>query len=114
MISGNWKFSPVSRTITDMKRTLTLDSTRAVGERITASGWVHARRDHGGLIFVDLRDHAGLLQLVFNPDKAKAFRLAEDLRDEFVIRASGVVTERAEDLRNDKIPTGGVELLVDE
>ena len=61
MISGNWKFSPVSRTITDMKRTLTLDSTRAVGERITASGWVHARRDHGGLIFVDLRDHAGLL-----------------------------------------------------
>jgi len=114
MISGNWKFSPVSRTITDMKRTLTLDSTRAVGERITASGWVHARRDHGGLIFVDLRDHAGLLQLVFNPDKAEAFRLAEDLRDEFVIRASGVVTERAEDLRNDKIPTGGVELLVDE
>ena len=97
-----------------MKRTLTLDSTRAVGERITASGWVHARRDHGGLIFVDLRDHAGLLQLVFNPDKAEAFRLAEDLRDEFVIRASGVVTERAEDLRNDKIPTGGVELLVDE
>lgn len=114
MISGNWKFSPVSRTITDMKRTLTLDSTRAVGERITASGWVHARRDHGGLIFVDLRDHAGLLQLVFNPGKAEAFRLAEDLRDEFVIRASGVVTERAEDLRNDKIPTGGVELLVDE
>ena len=97
-----------------MKRTLTLNSTQAIGERATVAGWVHSRRDHGGLIFIDLRDHAGLLQLVFNPDQPQAFALAEELRDEFVIRASGVVTERAEDLRNDKIPTGGVELLVDE
>ena len=97
-----------------MKRTLTLNSTQAIGERATVAGWVHSRRDHGGLIFIDLRDHTGLLQLVFNPDRPQAFALAEELRDEFVIRASGVVTERAEDLRNDKIPTGGVELLVDE
>ena len=97
-----------------MKRTLTLNSTQAIGERATVAGWVHSRRDHGGLIFIDLRDHTGLLQLVFNPDQPQTFALAEELRDEFVIRASGVVTERAEDLRNDKIPTGGVELLVDE
>ena len=97
-----------------MKRTLTLNSTQAIGERATVAGWVHSRRDHGGLIFIDLRDHTGLLQLVFNPDQPQAFSLAEELRDEFVISASGMVRERDEQLRNDKIPTGGVELLVDE
>ena len=97
-----------------MKRTLTLNSTQAIGERATVAGWVHSRRDHGGLIFIDLRDHTGLLQLVFNPDQPQAFSLAEELRDEFVISASGMVRERDEQLRNDKIPTGGVELVVDE
>lgn len=97
-----------------MKRTLTLNSTQAIGERATVAGWVHSRRDHGGLIFIDLRDHTGLLQLVFNPDQPQAFALAEELRDEFVISASGMVRERDEQLRNDKIPTGGVELVVDE
>ena len=97
-----------------MKRTLTLNSTQAIGERATVAGWVHSRRDHGGLIFIDLRDHTGLLQLVFNPDQLQAFSLAEELRDEFVISASGMVCERDEQLRNDKIPTGGVELVVDE
>ncbi|WP_457915774.1 OB-fold nucleic acid binding domain-containing protein [Candidatus Minimicrobia naudis] len=51
---------------------------------ITVAGWVHSRRDHGGLIFIDLRDHTGLVQLVINPDKPAAFSLAESLRDEFV------------------------------
>lgn len=97
-----------------MKRTLTLNSTQAIGKRVTVAGWVHSRRDHGGLIFIDLRDHTGLLQLVFNPDQPQAFSLAEELRDEFVISASGMVRERDEQLRNDKIPTGGVELVVDE
>lgn len=97
-----------------MKRTLTLNSTQAIGERATVAGWMHSRRDHGGLIFIDLRDHTGLLQLVFNPDQPQAFALAEELRDEFVISASGMVRERDEQLRNDKIPTGGVELVVDE
>ena len=97
-----------------MKRTLTLNSTQAIGERATVAGWVHSRRDHGGLIFIDLRDHTGLLQLVFNPDQPQAFALAEELRDEFVISASGMVCERDEQLRNDQIPTGGVELVVDE
>lgn len=97
-----------------MKRTLTLNSTQAIGKRVTVAGWVHSRRDHGGLIFIDLRDHTGLLQLVFNPDQPQTFALAEELRDEFVISASGMVRERDEQLHNDKIPTGGVELVVDE
>ena len=56
--------------------------------------WVQSRRDHGGLIFVDLRDHKGLVQLVFNPDKPEVFELAESLRDEFVISVHGTVRER--------------------
>ena len=77
------------------------------------SGWVHSRRDHGGLIFIDLRDHTGLVQLVINPDRAEAFHLAESLRDEFVIRASGVVTERGEGLKNSNIASGNVEIVVE-
>ena len=79
---------------------------------ITVAGWVHSRRDHGGLIFIDLRDHTGLVQLVINPEQAEAFRLAESLRDEFVIRASGVVTERGEGLKNPNIASGNVEIVV--
>ena len=77
------------------------------------AGWVHSRRDHGGLIFIDLRDHTGLVQLVINPDRAEAFRLAESLRDEFVIRASGAVTERGEGLKNPNIASGNVEIVVE-
>jgi len=80
---------------------------------ITVAGWVHSRRDHGGLIFIDLRDHTGLVQLVINPDRAEAFRVAESLRDEFVIRASGVVTERGEGLKNPNIASGDVEIVVE-
>ena len=80
---------------------------------ITVAGWVHSRRDHGGLIFIDLRDHTGLVQLVINPEQAEAFRLAESLRDEFVIRASGVVTERGEGLKNPNIASGDVEIVVE-
>ena len=80
---------------------------------ITVAGWVHSRRDHGGLIFIDLRDHTGLVQLVITPEQAEAFRLAESLRDEFVIRASGVVTERGEGLKNPNIASGNVEIVVE-
>ena len=83
------------------------------GHTITVAGWVHSRRDHGGLIFIDLRDHTGLVQLVINPEQAEAFRLAESLRDEFVIRASGVVTERGEGLKNPNIASGNVEIVVE-
>ena len=94
-------------------RILAVKISDEVGKNITVAGWVHSRRDHGGLIFIDLRDHTGLVQLVINPDKAEAFRLAESLRDEFVIRASGVVTERGEGLKNPNIASGNVEIVVE-
>ena len=97
----------------DMKRTFNIQAAQLAGEKISVSGWVHSRRDHGGLIFVDLRDHTSLLQLVFNSDNPEAFSLADELRDEFVIRAEGMVCERAAGLKNDKIPTGAVELVVE-
>lgn len=95
------------------QRTFAIDTPTKVGEMITVAGWVHSRRDHGGLIFIDLRDHTELVQLVINPDRAEAFRLAESLRDEFVIRASGVVTERGEGLKNPNIASGDVEIVVE-
>ena len=97
-----------------MTRTLAVEATKMVGEAITAQGWVHTRRDHGGLIFIDLRDHTGLLQLVIQPEMAEAFKQAEELRDEFVISATGTVKEREGNLKNDKIATGGIELVVSE
>lgn len=94
-------------------RVLAAETSAEVGKNITVAGWVHSRRDHGGLIFIDLRDHTGLVQLVINPKQAEAFRLAESLRDEFVIRASGVVTERGEGLKNPNIASGNVEIVVE-
>ncbi len=96
------------------ERIVATQSVQKVGERITVAGWVNSRRDHGGLIFIDLRDHTGLLQLVINPDTPEAFAHAEELRDEYVVRATGTVRERAPELVNDKIATGTVELAVDE
>ncbi|MBP9853059.1 aspartate--tRNA ligase [Candidatus Saccharibacteria bacterium] len=93
-------------------RTLASETIEKTGQEVTAMGWVQSRRDHGGLIFVDLRDHTGLLQLVFHPDSADTFALAESLRDEFVIAATGEVMERAEGLKNPNIASGGVELKV--
>lgn len=97
-----------------MNRTLAQEVASRVGESVTVSGWVNSRRDHGGLIFIDLRDHTGVLQLVVNPETADAFSLAGQLRDEFVIRVSGTVKERDEHLKNPNIATGSVELVVGE
>ena len=94
-------------------RILAVKTSDEVGKNITVAGWVHSRRDHGGLIFIDLRDHTGLVQLVINPEQTEAFHLAESLRDEFVIRASGVVTERGEGLKNPNIASGDVEIVVE-
>lgn len=93
-------------------RTLATETIQKVGQDVTAMGWVQSRRDHGGLIFIDLRDHTGLVQLVINPETEGAFTLAEELRDEFVIAATGTVTERDEALRNPNLETGGIELKV--
>ena len=89
--------------------------TADVGRRLTLSGWAARRRDHGGLIFVDLRDHTGLVQLVVNPERApQAAEIAHDIRNEFVLRARGEVVRRAPEAVNPKLPTGEVEVQVDE
>lgn len=83
-----------------------------LGKDIEVSGWVNSRRDHGGLIFIDLRDHKGIVQLVVTPENAEAFKLAETVRDEFVLSAEGVVREREPELINPNIPTGKIEVVV--
>ena len=86
-----------------------------VGETVAVAGWVARRRDHGGLIFIDLRDQSGLSQLVINPERAaQAAEIAHDIRSEFVIRARGEVVARAPEAVNPKLPTGDVEVQVDE
>jgi aspartyl-tRNA synthetase len=85
-----------------------------VGNRVTVAGWVDARRDHGGLVFIDLRDASGLVQLVVNPERATAAAgSAHELRNEFVIRVEGEVVARAPELVNPNLPTGSVEIQVD-
>lgn len=96
-----------------MERVLAAHTPDKTGQTISVSGWVQSRRDHGGLIFVDLRDHTGLVQLVFNPEAGEAFASAEELRDEYVVAAEGTVRERGEGLTNPNIASGTVELQVE-
>jgi aspartyl-tRNA synthetase len=87
---------------------------RLLGQEVTVAGWVHRRRDHGGVIFVDLRDREGLLQIVFDPDAPAVFREAERLRNEFVIKVRGGVRARPEGTANASLASGRVELLARE
>ncbi len=82
-----------------------------VGRDVSLSGWVHRRRDHGGVIFIDLRDRSGLIQVVIDPDNPDTFRLAEQARSEFVLRVEGRVRPRPEGTENPDMPTGEVEVL---
>ncbi|MGE5274138.1 MAG: aspartate--tRNA ligase [Verrucomicrobiota bacterium] len=85
-----------------------------VGRRLTLAGWVATRRDHGGLVFVDLRDHTGVCQLVVNPERTPgAHAVAHELRNEFVVQAEGELVARAPEAVNPNLPTGGVELQID-
>jgi aspartyl-tRNA synthetase len=84
-----------------------------VGQTVTLCGWVHSRRDHGGVIFVDLRDREGLMQIVFQPEKKEIFAQSEKIRSEFVLKAVGVVRERPAGTENANMATGSVELVVD-
>jgi aspartyl-tRNA synthetase len=84
-----------------------------VGERVRVAGWVHRRRDHGGLVFVDLRDRSGIVQVVFNPQEApEAHARSHELRSEWVISAHGEVVPRSEETINRDLPTGEVEIRV--
>jgi len=85
-----------------------------IGEEIAVCGWVHRRRDHGGVIFVDLRDREGLLQVVFDPDRPDIFAEAERIRGEYVLAVKGLVRERPEGTINPNMKTGKVEVLVHE
>ena len=96
-----------------MDYTKSLDTKNFLGKTITVAGWVNSRSDHGGLIFIDLRDFEGIIQLVVTPDTPDSFHLAESIRDEYVIRATGKMRNRAPELKNPNIPTGDVELVVD-
>ena len=86
-------------------------TTAEIGEEVTLCGWAHRRRDHGGVIFVDLRDHTGLVQVVFDPDRAETFALAEQVRNEFVLRVTGRVRDRPEGTVNPEMTTGEIEVL---
>jgi aspartyl-tRNA synthetase len=87
---------------------------KLVGQEVTVAGWVHRRRDHGGVIFVDLRDREGLLQIVFDPDNQAQFAEAEKLRNEFVVKVRGLVRERPAGTANANLTSGKVELLARE
>jgi aspartyl-tRNA synthetase len=96
-----------------MQRTLTKETPEKTGQDVSISGWVNSRRDHGGVIFIDLRDHTGLVQITIHPESKEAFAIGEKLRDEFVITAFGKVIDRAPELANKNIPTGGIEIVAE-
>src|SRR5438046_5082991 len=85
-----------------------------LGQEVSVAGWVHRRRDHGGVIFVDLRDREGLPQIVFDPEAASVFTEAERLRNEFVVRVTGRVRERPPGTVNASLASGRVELVARE
>ncbi len=97
-----------------MLRTHTLGELekKHIGQKVTLAGWVHRRRDHGGLIFVDLRDRYGLTQIVFDPEEAAAFAIAEEIRPEWVLQVSGIVRPRPDGTVNEELATGAIEVAV--
>jgi len=84
-----------------------------IGQQVTLAGWAHRRRDHGGVIFIDLRDHEGLAQVVCDPDRAEAFKTADRVRSEFVLRVTGRVRARPEGTVNPNLASGVVEVLAE-
>ncbi|MCB9790476.1 aspartate--tRNA ligase [Candidatus Nomurabacteria bacterium] len=95
------------------QRVLASEVPAKIGEKVKVSGWVATLRDHGKLIFIDMRDWSGIIQLVVNYENKEIVEIAKSLGSEFVIEAEGTVVKREEDLVNDKIPTGGVEIKLE-
>ncbi len=85
-----------------------------MGETVTLCGWVNRRRDHGGVIFIDLRDREGYVQVVCDPDRPEMFKVAEDIRNEFCVQVKGIVRARPAGTTNDKLKSGQIEVLCHE
>ena len=86
-----------------------------VGNRVTLAGWVHRRRDHGSVIFIDLRDRSGIVQVVFNPELSPtSYKVAEEVRSEWVLKVAGIVARRPPEAENSNLPTGYVEVMARE
>src|SRR5580765_1355388 len=85
--------------------------TRFLGQTVTLFGWAHRRRDHGGVIFIDLRDREGLVQVVCDPDRAETFSHAEKVRMEYVLKVVGIVRERPAGTVNEELVSGQIEVL---
>src|SRR5258706_8048224 len=91
-----------------------LTDSRFLGRSVTLFGWAHRRRDHGGVIFIDLRDREGLVQVVCDPDRAETFDAADHVRNEFVLRVTGLVRRRPEGTVNAALKSGEIEVLAHE
>lgn len=89
-------------------------SLKQLNETVTVCGWVHRRRDHGGVIFIDVRDRTGYVQVVFRPEQTALFEQAKELRSEYVVQVSGVIHARPEGMVNKQLDTGAIEMMADE
>src|ERR1035437_4107625 len=96
-----------------MPRFLVKDTAKHTGERVRICGWVNVRRAHGKILFIDLRDISGILQVVFVPSNKEVYDLAQTLRPEWVVEIVGQIVKRPENMVNDKIETGQVEMSVE-
>jgi aspartyl-tRNA synthetase len=113
--SGDKPHQILQRKTMTLRTTYTgLVDTKYLDQIVTLTGWVHRRRDHGGVIFVDLRDREGIAQVVIDPDRPDAFKLAETLRNEFCIRVTGKVRARPEGTTNKDMVSGGIEIFAHE
>src|SRR3990167_95981 len=96
-----------------MQRFLIKDTAKHIGEKVKVCGWVNVRRVHGKILFIDLRDTSGVLQVVFVPSNKEVYELAQTLRPEWVVEIEGQIVKRPENMINPKIETGQVEMSVD-
>lgn len=96
-----------------MERSLASDLSKKIGKTVKLEGWVNARRDHGKIIFIDLRDRGGLTQVVFTPDKKAVYKIGDSLRPEYVILVEGVVNKRPKGMENPKLASGTIEVLAE-
>ena len=89
-------------------------TSKDINKSVTLKGWVNRRRDHGGVIFVDLRSSNRIIQIVFNPEESELFKIAESLRSEYVIEVTGIIKQRSEETINKDLSTGQFELVANE